>query len=223
MKIRLSTVVIYSAAILAGTALMYTSQLVQEAERELRNLQIGRDDARDNLHMMNAEWAYLTRPERLEQLAVQYLPGLAPMSPEQLRDDYNFPTPVLEELPTGPTLMPQEASAQMPLPSNPKTPAPVVPIVPEAVAETPVTAPVPAEDMALAPTLITPKAASPAVNPSAPQAQAITAAAIAPAAASPAALQGHPSEVSDFSQLLTRVTDNTDKPVPDAHGGAGGR
>lgn len=205
MRVRLSTIVIMGAAIVAGAALMATSQRVQEADRELRQLQAARDDARDRLHMMNAQWAYLTRPDRLELLAAQYLPALAPMNPAQLREDFNFPTPVIEEVPTGPTLMPQQATATVPLNAPNKTP--------EVIADEAVSAPVSADDAAYVPSssLSSPsqKVAHPAAAVSAPTAaQADTAAALAPAA-------GPANSGADFSQLINRVTAHAPGALPD--------
>lgn len=197
MKVRLSTIAIYGVVVLSSAALMWTSQRVQESERTLRSLQAARDETQDNLHMMQAEWAYLTRPERLEQLAVQYLPALAPMNPAQLRDDYNFATPVIDEVPTGPALLPQEAAMKVPVKPVAAQPAG------EAVTSS--------SDLSTSPS---PKAASPAVSPTAPQAQAIQAAAIAPAG-------GTPSEDAAFSHMIKRVGEQQPTPADEDPMGGG--
>lgn len=110
MKMNGHTIIIYAVTLLAATALLLTSQKVQEAERELRGLQAARNEAQDNLRLLNAEWAYLTRPARVEELATAHLAGFGPTTTNNLRADYNFATPVVTEVPTGPSLMPQQAN-----------------------------------------------------------------------------------------------------------------
>ncbi len=110
MKVRGHTLVIYGIALMAASALLITSQKVQEAERELRGLQAARNEAQDNLRLLNAEWAYLTRPSRIEELASAHLAGFGPITTADMRADYNLPTPVIDEVPTGPALIPQQAS-----------------------------------------------------------------------------------------------------------------
>lgn len=112
MKIKGPTVIIYAVALLAAAALLITSQNVQEAERELRGLQAARDEAQDNLRLLNAEWAYLTRPSRIEELASKHLAGFGPTTTDAMRRDYDLPMPVVTEVPTGPALLPQSATYQ---------------------------------------------------------------------------------------------------------------
>ncbi|MES2728549.1 MAG: hypothetical protein V4621_00420 [Pseudomonadota bacterium] len=114
MKIKGPTIVIYGIALVAATALILTSQKVQESERELRGLQAARIEAQDNLRLLNAEWAYLTRPSRIEELATAHLAGFGPTATANIRDNYDFPTPVISELPSSPSLMPQQANYAAP-------------------------------------------------------------------------------------------------------------
>jgi hypothetical protein len=193
MKIKLGTLMIYGLAALAGTALMSTSQHVQNAERELNQLQIARDDATDNLHLLNAEWTYLTRPERLEQLAAQNLTTLTPVQPAQLRDDFDFQMPVIEEMPTGPTMMPQEAVAKAAV-TPAVAPAPVT--VTEEPSQTSLEAAptdaLPAEDQAYSPSY------PPAQKPTVPVQRPV---AIGVPADAPS------SQTAEFSRLLNRVSE----------------
>ncbi len=52
--------------------LFQISQNVQSAENHLHSLQKSIIEEQEKIRVYNAEWAYLTRPERLEKLAEQY-------------------------------------------------------------------------------------------------------------------------------------------------------
>lgn len=96
MKIR--TFVIFGFASLAGAALLHTSQSVQQAEERLAVIDAEIQKERDTIHMLNAEWEYLNRPERLEKLAQEFL-GLVPPSPETMTDTMVNETAALPEKP----------------------------------------------------------------------------------------------------------------------------
>lgn len=82
-RIRLRTIVIFSLAVLSGALLLYTSQNVQQAEHQLRQIQSSIAQEEEAIRVLNAEWAYLNSPERLEELAAEYL-RLAPAAPGQI-------------------------------------------------------------------------------------------------------------------------------------------
>jgi hypothetical protein len=80
MKRRHATLGTLVVAILLGVGLFITSEKVQQAERDLKIIQQRVAAERDTLRVLRAEWTYLNRPERLEQLANLYLtltPALA--------------------------------------------------------------------------------------------------------------------------------------------------
>lgn len=58
--------------ILSGALLMVTSQFVQNLEREKRALQKQIQEEEQKIRYLEAEWAYLNRPDRLERLVVGY-------------------------------------------------------------------------------------------------------------------------------------------------------
>lgn len=60
-------------AVLAGGALFVIKHEVQEAESDLIALQRQIDAERETIHVLEAEWSYLTRPSRLERLSDRYL------------------------------------------------------------------------------------------------------------------------------------------------------
>lgn len=75
MKKRSATAALLAlgGAIAAGTLLFWTSQSVQRAEDRLENLTRAVANEEQAIRVLNAEWAYLNRPDRLEDLAVRYL------------------------------------------------------------------------------------------------------------------------------------------------------
>ncbi|MGZ9109064.1 MAG: cell division protein FtsL [Micavibrio sp.] len=73
MKIRLSTILSLTLAAGAGFILFQTSQNVQQAERDLRNVQTALAKEQDAMRVLETEWDYLNRPDRLEDLARQHL------------------------------------------------------------------------------------------------------------------------------------------------------
>lgn len=82
MKIfRISNLLLLSVAAGLGTVLFWTSQSVQQAESRLAALTHDADSERETIRVLNAEWDYLNRPQRLEKLARQFL-GVAPPESE---------------------------------------------------------------------------------------------------------------------------------------------
>lgn len=82
-KIRGRTLIVFGFAALSGAALLHVSQRVQQAEDELSVLQRSYNMEQETIRVLNAEWAYLNSPARLEALANEYLDVKAP-SPEQM-------------------------------------------------------------------------------------------------------------------------------------------
>jgi cell division protein FtsL len=69
----LPVMIVFAAAVGAGALLFWTSQNVQQKERQLAALHS--DSAREaqEIRVLRTEWDYLNRPERIEALAKQYL------------------------------------------------------------------------------------------------------------------------------------------------------
>lgn len=75
---RISNVLILALASGLGGALFWTSQTVQVKQDELAALMQHRAAEEESLSVLSAEWDYLNRPQRLEQLAHDYLNVEAP-------------------------------------------------------------------------------------------------------------------------------------------------
>ena len=64
-------------------ALMYVSRNVQRSEIMLVNLDRQIAKERESIRVLDAEWSYLTRPERIEELAKTYL-DMVPPEPDNI-------------------------------------------------------------------------------------------------------------------------------------------
>lgn len=83
---RLTILLAVVAAIISGTALFRVSQQVQTAENEKARLAAAVSSEREAIRVLNAEWDYLNRPDRLEDLAVEHL-NMQPPQPEQMQNE----------------------------------------------------------------------------------------------------------------------------------------
>lgn len=93
--VRLSTLTSIVLALLAGGALFWVSQQVQQLEHEQRVLKQAITSEKEGIRVLNAEWDYLNRPERLEALVKQHLNTMEPVTPEDLlQDAKGVPEPV---------------------------------------------------------------------------------------------------------------------------------
>lgn len=74
-------------AILGVTRVKY---VVGDVKREVNGLEQELAQEQVKLHVLHAEWAHLTRPERLESLNAQYL-ALVPVSATSMQEVYTIP------------------------------------------------------------------------------------------------------------------------------------
>lgn len=114
---RLTILLAVTAAIVSGTALFRVSQQVQTAENEKSRLAAAVSSEREAIRVLNAEWDYLNRPDRLEDLAVEHL-GMQPPQPRQMQNAPDtLPPPAVvsapEETPA-PEITAQPAALQTP-------------------------------------------------------------------------------------------------------------
>ena len=79
---RLTTTCIFSAVLVSGSLLFVVSQKVQSTERDINFLETKITREKESVRVLEAEWAYLNRPDRLEKLAAnaQLEPTAIPQS-----------------------------------------------------------------------------------------------------------------------------------------------
>lgn len=72
--------------------LFYVKHIVENLEEDLSALEKSIATDADEVHVLRAEWAYLSRPERVQKLAGTYL-DLEPASGAQIADVKAIPFP----------------------------------------------------------------------------------------------------------------------------------
>jgi hypothetical protein len=73
----------FSLIIIASLGLYRTSDRVQELDRELHDTYAAIDAEKQSIHVMKAEWVYLTNPARIQALSAKHL-KLHPSQPQQV-------------------------------------------------------------------------------------------------------------------------------------------
>ena len=117
MKIRVSVLLAVAAAAAAGTALFGIAQKVQTAEKEFRTLRAAAAGERETIRVLNAEWDYLNRPDRLESLARDHLSMILPQAGQMAgaADALPEPPPLPESfMKAGPAVMTPVRAAPVP-------------------------------------------------------------------------------------------------------------
>ena len=80
MKLKLKTLFVLICAVASGVLLLYTSQAVQNAESKLRTAKSDLMAESEKVTVLEAEWAFLSAPDRIETFAQKYL-GLSEAAP----------------------------------------------------------------------------------------------------------------------------------------------
>ncbi len=70
--------------------LIYVKRIVQNLESDLAALERSINSDQDEIHVLKAEWAYLSRPERVKNLAAKYL-DLQATNSHQIADISTIP------------------------------------------------------------------------------------------------------------------------------------
>ena len=93
-KVKLSTIATFVLATILGATLFWVSQQVQLLERDQRNYASQIASEQEGMRVLNAEWDYLNRPDRIETLAAKYLDQMQPVVPDNLlRNANSVPEP----------------------------------------------------------------------------------------------------------------------------------
>lgn len=72
----------------AALGLLHAKYQAKELKSELDLVREELTEERKQAHLLEAEWAYLNRPENLTMLANQYLPDFSPVEPSQVVSFY---------------------------------------------------------------------------------------------------------------------------------------
>lgn len=79
---RFSMMVWVAMIISAAVGLYHVKYAVQDMQAEVAQLEWQIEQERESLHVVAAEWAYLSRPERVQQLSEKHL-KLVPIAAQQ--------------------------------------------------------------------------------------------------------------------------------------------
>lgn len=100
MKIRISSILILCVAGVAGLILFQTSQNVQRTERELHNVRESLAKELETVRVLETEWDYLNRPDRIEELAQQHLNMQRPDLESLVSNSRRVPVPGAMAIPS---------------------------------------------------------------------------------------------------------------------------
>lgn len=91
MKVRISTMIVLAVAAGCGFTLFQTSQNVQQAESRYRGIESGLNKEKEAIRVLEAEWDYLNRPDRIEALVKGHLDMAVPQPRALVRDSGDVP------------------------------------------------------------------------------------------------------------------------------------
>lgn len=124
---------VWSMFLAAGLFLLYeVSYRVQSLEEDMARIDDQIVSERESMHVLRAEWTYLTRPERLQALIEKYDEGMAPMSSHHMVSLNDvpmhgvYPMPVLHK-PTPPLMAAHTPDSSSHVPVAPAAPMPMQP------------------------------------------------------------------------------------------------
>lgn len=151
-----TTLLWFALASLVMFGLFHVKYQVAALEEELTRLNAATLREQNQIHVLEAEWSYLNRPSRLEELSERYL-QLKPMQPAQLTSIAALPRPpTLEEFARDPSvvakILPQRKPGLPVMPAdNAPQRAPAAPTVTASVPSHPTQLPQPVTPAGFAP------------------------------------------------------------------------
>jgi cell division protein FtsL len=121
-----SILVWFSLTLFASLGLYHTSYKVEELDRELRAFNSKIEAEKKNIHVLKAEWVYLSNPARIEEAARKHL-DLKPTAPQQVTGLHKISQilPSRKDILAKAKSVPStyETSTQRPVAHNPKVAA----------------------------------------------------------------------------------------------------
>lgn len=123
---RISNVLILVLATGLGGALFWTSQMVQTRQDKLAIVTAQANAERESLNVLSTEWDYLNRPQRLEQLARDFLSVVPPKEQRIVTDVAVIAEPAVPIIPPSkPAIIPAMVKPAAPVISAP-APSPTI-------------------------------------------------------------------------------------------------
>lgn len=90
MTIRLSSILWIVLLVAGAVGLYMVKYKVQSVKAEVALAEKQLSEEKRNIHVLNAEWTYLTRPERIKVLSAKYL-DIKPMQGQQIVEFSSLP------------------------------------------------------------------------------------------------------------------------------------
>lgn len=90
MSLRIFALVYMACFAASSMGLYLVKYSVQNIQRDVAEVKTELAAERESLHLLNAEWAYLNRPERLQQLAERHL-DLVPLDSRRIENTALLP------------------------------------------------------------------------------------------------------------------------------------
>lgn len=89
---RLGMMILVTVMVMGALAVYEVKYEVRDIKQDVRELENNIAREKESIHVLEAEWAYLTRPERLSRLSEKYL-ELGPVQAIQIRDEASLNLP----------------------------------------------------------------------------------------------------------------------------------